>query len=360
MGLGSLFHLKHEIKIGLSMKVLFILGNGFDINLGLKTRYQDFYDFYSKSHSDNDSVMRLKDHIGKNTDGYWSDLELALGEYTKEFKCIEDFDEVIDDIRISLSSYLKKIENDFSSFSIEEKHFLHDLNNFDKYLTPVDQDEVRKFKNKFIDSNWTTNIVTFNYTNIVEKINNNFDSDIIGTHRSASNNERKNIINKRILHIHGLVDDGMVLGVNDLSQVANIKLHENIDVEESIIKSKCNEANGEYATLNFFKKIEQADIICAFGLSFGDSDKIWWERIGDKLKQDCVLIIFDRKCDVSKLQKHRLARLRRSVKSHFLSQTGLEDKIQESIAKKIFVGVNTSIFQRIVSDPENIETSDKL
>lgn len=342
------------------MKVLFILGNGFDINLGLKTRYQDFYDFYSKSHSDNDSVMRLKDHIGKNTDGYWSDLELALGEYTKEFKCTEDFDEVIDDIRVSLSSYLKKVENDFNSFSIEEKKFLHDLNNFDKYLTPVDQDEVRKFKNKFIESNWTTNIVTFNYTNIVEKINKNFDSDIIGTHRSASNNERKNLINKRILHIHGLVDDGMVLGVNDLSQVANTKLHENIDVEESIVKSKCNEANGEYATLNFFKKIEQADIICAFGLSFGDSDKIWWERIGDKLRQDCILIIFDRKCDVSKLQKHRLARLRRSVKRHFLSQTGLENKIQESIAKKIFVGVNTPVFQRIVSNPENIETLDKF
>lgn len=28
------------------MNITFLIGNGFDINLGLKTRYVDFYDFY--------------------------------------------------------------------------------------------------------------------------------------------------------------------------------------------------------------------------------------------------------------------------------------------------------------------------
>lgn len=353
MGLGSLLRLKYEIEIGLSMKVLFILGNGFDINLGLKTRYQDFYDFYSKSHSSNDSVMRLKNHISKNTDGYWSDLELALGEYTKEFKCTEDFDEVIDDIRLSLSSYLEKIENNFNNLSIEGKYFSDDLNNFEKYLIPSDQEKIYKFKKNFIENNWSTNIVAFNYTDIVERITKNLIDDIIGIHRSGSI-ERRNILNKKILHIHGLVNDGMVLGVNDLSQVSNTKLHNNIDIEESIVKSKCNEANGEHLSFRFFKKIEEADIICAFGLSFGDSDKMWWEKIGEKLKQDCRLVIFDRKYDVSKLQKHKLARLRREIKSNFLNQTGLEENIKDSISNKIFVGVNTAIFQKTISNPQEI------
>lgn len=261
------------------MNVLFILGNGFDINLGLKTRYQDFYDTYSKSHNDNDAIMRLKKHIGKNTDGYWSDLELALGEYTNEFKCIEDFDEVVDDIKSSLSSYLEKVETDFSNFNVDIKRFLYDLVSFEEYLIPTDQDKVLQLKKKFKDHNWHTEIVTFNYTNIVEQLNDDVEGDLIG-HQYNSN--LKNILNKNVIHIHGLVSDGMILGVNDLSQVSNTELHDNIDIEESIVKPKCNEANGDKSDFYFNTKIEKANIICAFGLSFGDSDKIWWEKIGER------------------------------------------------------------------------------
>ena len=153
-----------------------------------------------------------------------------------------------------------------------------------------------------------------------------------------------------VIHIHGLVDDGMILGVNDLSQVSNADLHDNIDIEESIIKSKCNEANGEKSDLYFNQKIEKADIICAFGLSFGSSDKIWWEKIGERLRQGCILIIFDRKYDVSKLQKHKLARLRRDIKKHFLVQTSLPEDVRNYISDRVYVGVNTSMFGNVKSE----------
>lgn len=339
------------------MNTLFILGNGFDINVGLRTRYQDFYNVYSKSHSPHDSVMKLKEHIGKNTDGYWSDLELALGDYTNEFKCTEDFDEVIDDIRTSLSSYLGKVETEFSEYSIDTEILLHDLNEFEEYLIPTDQDKILEFKEKFINSNWLTNIVNFNYTNIVENIIENIDGDIIGNHPNSNlTNRQAHVLNKNIVHIHGLVGDGMILGVNDLSQVSNTDLHNNIDIEESIIKSKCNEANGEKSDLYFNQRIEKANIICAFGLSFGNSDKIWWEKIGEKLRQGCILIIFDRKYNISKLEKHKLARLRREIKSHFLGQTGLDENTQKSIIDNIFIGINTSMFQNIASKKK--ETGD--
>lgn len=339
------------------MNVLFILGNGFDINLGLKTRYQDFYDFYSKSHNDNDAVLRLKKHIGKNTDGYWSDLELALGKYTSEFKCIDDFDEVVDDIKASLSLYLKNVETDFNNFNVDIKSFLHDLSSFEEHLIPTDQDKALEFKEKFKDRNWHTEIVTFNYTNTVEKLNYDLESDLIG-HQYNSNLE--NILNTNVIHIHGLVDDGMILGVNDLSQVSNTELHDNIDIEESIVKSKFNEACGEKFDLNFNNKIEKANIICAFGLSFGDSDKIWWEKIGERLRQGSILIIFDRKYDVSKLHKNKLARMRREIKNHFLTQTSLPEDVQNSIGDRIYVGVNTNMFQGITSKPEVIEFADKF
>ena len=333
------------------MDILFILGNGFDINLGLKTRYQEFYDSYSNSHSSNDSVMKLKNHISKHTDGYWSDLELALGEYTNEFKCTEDFDEAIDDIRTSLSSYLEKVETDFSEFTVDIESFLQDLSHFEEHLRPTDKDKILQFKKKFQDLSWRTNIVTFNYTNIIEKISDNIESDIIGNHYGSNYiNKFNHVLNKNIVHIHGFVGDGMILGVNDLSQVSNINLHDNIDIEESIVKPKCNEANGDKSDFYFNTKIEKANIICAFGLSFGDSDKIWWEKIGERLRQGAILIIFDRKYDVGKLQKHKLERLRRAIKKHFLIQTNLPEDVQNSISDSIYVGVNTNMFGNIKSE----------
>ena len=109
-----------------------------------------------------------------------------------------------------------------------------------------------QFKEKFKDRNWQTEIVTFNYTNTVEKLNEDVESNLIG---HKYNSDLKNIVNKNVIHIHGLVGDGMILGVNDLSQVSNIELHDNIDIEESIVKSKFNEACGEKFDLNFNNKI---------------------------------------------------------------------------------------------------------
>ena len=62
---------------------MYLIGNGFDLNLGLKSSYNDFYGFYKIQESDSYPVKNFKDNISNNIDK-WSDLELALGEYTKE------------------------------------------------------------------------------------------------------------------------------------------------------------------------------------------------------------------------------------------------------------------------------------
>ncbi|WP_352258111.1 bacteriophage abortive infection AbiH family protein [Psychrobacter sp. TB55-MNA-CIBAN-0194] len=344
------------------MNILFILGNGFDINLGLKTRYQDFYDVYSKNHSNYDSVMKLKDHIGKNTDGYWSDLELALGDYTNAFKCTEDFDEVTDDIKLSLSSYLDKVQAEFDSLSINEVKFLYDLMYPEVYLTPAQKDEITKFKNVFQNTHWRFSIVTFNYTHTVERIIEKNDSSEIGSHDNTNRNGKlKHILDENVNHIHGYVNDRMILGVNDLSQVANTDLHNNIDIEESLIKSKCNEASGQKSNIFFDEKIENADLICAFGLSFGDSDKIWWEKIGQKLESGTSrMLIFDRSTNENTTLSYKDNRTRRKVKHHFLSQTGLTEDMQNSISSRVYVGINTSMFQKVAFKPEKTEVADKF
>jgi hypothetical protein len=67
------------------METAFFIGNGFDINLGMRTRYSDFYESYKSIDSKSDDVKKLKKEIAEGIVN-WSDLELALGKYTENLK----------------------------------------------------------------------------------------------------------------------------------------------------------------------------------------------------------------------------------------------------------------------------------
>ena len=67
------------------MDVVFLLGNGFDINIGMKTRYCDFYDYYFKQISLNNIIKTFKNNIKENIED-WADLELKLGEYLENLQ----------------------------------------------------------------------------------------------------------------------------------------------------------------------------------------------------------------------------------------------------------------------------------
>lgn len=47
------------------MQILYIIGNGFDLNLGLKTSYKDFYDHYKSVDSSKNSINNLKKNISR-------------------------------------------------------------------------------------------------------------------------------------------------------------------------------------------------------------------------------------------------------------------------------------------------------
>lgn len=61
------------------MNITFLIGNGFDLNLNLNTRYTDFYKYYIK----NDPKDLLSESIKEDYE-MWSDLEVGLGEFLKD------------------------------------------------------------------------------------------------------------------------------------------------------------------------------------------------------------------------------------------------------------------------------------
>ena len=344
------------------MNVLFILGNGFDINLGLKTGYQDFYEYYCMDVEDeSQQISDFKKSIIDSRYDFWSDLEIGLGQNTNNYLSVDDFDEVTDSILSSLSSYLEKIQSDFSNFDINIEKFLDDLSYPEKYLKLTHKEKLEEFKKVFPQHVWNIDIVTFNYTNVVEQILKDNQSPVIGQHSDSRTKDGIKHVLRNIIHIHGHVDDGMILGVNDTSQISNSSFHDNLDIEESLIKHKHNEAKGENLDVRFSNIIDTVDLIVAFGLSFGDTDRIWWEKIGARLENNNTrLIIFGVGNNINRVQKVKVERDVRKIKDNFLSQTGLSKDIQESIANRIYVAVNTKMFQGFTSKPKDTKFADKF
>ncbi len=85
------------------MNITFLIGNGFDLNLKLDTRYTDFYKYYIK----NDPKDLLSKSI-KDDYEMWSDLEVGLGEFLKNIdeSQIDEFLDSKSTLERMLSEYL--------------------------------------------------------------------------------------------------------------------------------------------------------------------------------------------------------------------------------------------------------------
>lgn len=326
------------------MRILYIIGNGFDLNLGLKTSYKDFYDYYISISSDKSSVNDLKKNISSNYKN-WADLELALGQYTGEIKTINEFDEVFEDIGEQLAEYLKKEESKFDLSSINREKFFANLVKPETFLSVTENNKILEFKRRFSLNSWTVDIVTFNYTSIIDKIIGDSKNIKIGNHISNTGS----VILKGIEHIHGYVDNRMILGVNDISQLRNKEFHNNIDVLEAIVKEKCNAAYGHNIDNQFKTKITQANLICIFGASLGDTDNIWWEKIGERIKSSQIPILIFTKGEevISPRIAYKNNRTKRKMKDYFLRKTNLTKEEIEKHSDNIFIALDTPMFKEI-------------
>lgn len=108
------------------MNIVYFIGNGFDINIGLKTRYADFYEHYKSVSSESKLITELKKEISEGIVN-WSDLELAFGKYTIRLNDIKEFDEVYEDIVNNLADYLIVEEEKFDFKKIKLETFTKNL-----------------------------------------------------------------------------------------------------------------------------------------------------------------------------------------------------------------------------------------
>lgn len=152
-----------------------------------------------------------------------------------------------------------------------------------------------------------------------------------------------------------------ILGLNDPSQIANSLLTANKSLTGYIIKSQVNEALGERRVIDAKRIIDNSDYIGIYGMSLGDTDKMWWEYLLAWLqaKNTRRLVLYvhaDLSDNPSGQEKLRQID---NWKEIFLSQAGSQPDIADKVRSQIIVIIRSKIFDFgsiTISerDPENV------
>lgn len=179
---------------------------------------------------------------------------------------------------------------------IVKKEFSKSMLQFFNELPINDIESIKTTLEKYKSEEYIYCYITFNYTNILDRIVQLYggvsDSRVIATH-ICNGISKSNRIGK-VIHIHGTTNEEMILGVNDESQVDNDALKADSIFLDTFIKKRMNYSIGQRKTENAISVINNSHIVCIFGMSIGNTDKMWWEELINWLKanEKNILIIF--------------------------------------------------------------------
>lgn len=258
------------------MNILYILGNGFDKAQGLATSYKEFYHDWQKRKPESELEQKIISSI-KNDYDSWADLEKGLGEYSAMWDDEKSFRGVLKIFNARLKEYLLSQNNRLGELSLSQEVLLRDLCQPELFLEEVG----RSIYNDIVygDSKLVQlYIVTFNYTNTFE--------NALGEVRIGDVLDRvyqNSYFYQGILHIHGTLDDMILLGVNDESQIENESFRSNAFLRNDFIKPEINDGCMNTRNADFAHKIKTANIIVLFGVSVGETDNRWWQAIGERM-----------------------------------------------------------------------------
>lgn len=346
------------------MLLTFLVGNGFDISVGMRTSYRDFYTWYCNQPSENSYVANLKTDILFNLDN-WSDFELGLGKYTSHF-CegeINNFYLIYEDARNKIIEYLKLEMKKFKHFYVSEEKIKVDMQNF---LNQLPSRIIKILDFLIINNNKTDSevqFVSFNYTTLldrfVESLSRHNLREISYKQENATCFYRLKV-NPKVIHIHGTLDNNPILGVGHRSQISNQQLLSTQYFETLMVKSKTINALDESWYIDVYEKIDKSDVIFIFGMSLGDSDKLWWNTLYSwlRLRNDRHLIIYwyDSKLKNSNSILEILKR-KNNIKDKFFSFS--TNKLSESvdIYERVHIIFNTSCIFNVNLNSEKKELS---
>lgn len=255
--------------------ITFMIGNGFDLACGLKSKYSDSYYGYINSPSSSDVIDRFKKTIKNDIDS-WADFEMKLAEYAHTFNSESELIECISDYRAYLTKYLRQEQTEFINrergdsnlFAATIAEVRRSLGSFYSGLTPNDR---RAIMESISDNTPAVyQFVNFNYTSVFDElINEVFGSPIAG----------KGQRNRPVIHIHGSLDNDVVLGVDNRNQLSGLTYPLGIRGTRNVVKPVFIEQYDIERKNKAISYIQSSKVVCVFGLSLGESDLTWKKAI---------------------------------------------------------------------------------
>lgn len=225
------------------------------------------------------------------------------------------------------------------------------LNNIDSNLSEYEKSMISATMSSYSNEVIKYEFVSFNYTNVLDRILSicQTKGSIISSHKYNASMMNHSI--GSVKHIHGTTEEEMILGVNDPSQIHNEDLKKNSLFLNTFLKPMMNLMIGQRKEDAVNKLIEGSHIICIFGMSLGNTDKLWWNKIMNWLsKNDNNRLIVFYKGFEDNLRKRipgKTIRLSDQLKTNIINQGNLKFDNSASLTKlksRIMISFNSDIF----------------
>ena len=294
--------------------ITFLIGNGFDLACGLKTRYIDTYGGYISSDSKSETIANFKQTIEEDI-RTWADFEMRMAKYATTVDSEEAFVACINDYKDYLNEYLlqeqqmfiKDLKLDYSVSEAVRKEMEKMLLNYGGGLTPNEQ---RNVSSVLTDINGQSyNFISFNYTNIVDQL-----VKLLCEGIKTKRSKILGYVRQDIIHIHGTLNKDVVLGVDNEMQLMNTSYPLSKRGKRYYIKPLFVDQYDSKRKEDAIKLINSSRVICIYGMSLGESDLTWKNILANWLVED---------------EKHQLIYYRYELSNKEYSPTAIAKKMDD-------------------------------
>ena len=331
------------------MNITFLIGNGFDIGMGLRSKFSHYFSQYVEESKDKDRIFKeFADEIDENR-AEWSYFEKKLGEYTEKFTVDTQnkFKAKLRDFEVGFINYLREEEQALSYeqqkiLTVFKKALLDFYKNGN--LSAGAEEVIKNQYARLNQDNRIYNFVNFNYTEVLKKCLSLFPENVV----------EKRVVNNRsyvdkigqLVHIHGYKDKAPLMGVNDVAQIKNKELAQDKRFAKTIVKPLFNQASRTNYDKIASSLISNSNIVCIYGMALGETDKDWWKLIlrwlGGESNRQLIVFDYDDKYDES--SQFDFLDKEDSIIDKF-SEFVKEEKIDvESLRARIHIAVHKNIF----------------
>ena len=192
------------------------------------------------------------------------------------------------------------------------------------------------------------NILTFNYTNLFNKLFYGIQDDRApGFFTRLLNNKQCTDYLESVVYVHGDIKDRpLVFGVDNENQISNKELLTVPRFTRSIVKPYGNEHLRSKIVKRCKEIIGESSIICIYGMSLGLTDSVWWSSILEWLKQDgtrqLVQYVYDPACVKDSVGS--LADALDDSREHLYKKLFMTEEESRSLKNQIHIELNCDLF----------------